>query len=396
MFRFFFSATIRMDFEEFDGYAHLKWNQQQKRSIGFSDLNLGGVKMNPVIIIPALNPDEKLVSLVEELQKQDLHTIVVDDGSGTEHAAIFGLLKSKYASDICTHPSNCGKGRALKTGISFLLDKYPECPGFLTADADGQHAVKDIKEIADMLSKNEQAFVLGVRNFKEPDIPLRSRVGNRMTSAVFRAATGVRCQDTQTGLRGVPMRYADLCLGLPGERYEYEMNMLMTFAANKIPFKQVPIETIYIENNRASHFDPIKDSVRIYWNILKYGLSSALSALLDLFLFGLFSTYLFPSITETIGLATLLARCISGSVNFILNKQWVFQNERSSGSQGIKYGALFIAQLVLSGLLVELLSGLSIPLLFVKAVVDAALFFASYAIQKKYIFNTVKKGQIIS
>ena len=173
------------------------------------------------------------------------------------------------------------------------------------------------------------------------------------------------------------------------------MNMLMTFAETKIPFRQVPIETIYIENNRASHFDPIKDSVRIYWNILKYSLSSALSALVDLSLFGLFSTYLFPSMTAKIGLATLLARCISGAVNFMLNKHWVFQNERSLGSQGIKYGALFITQLFLSGLLVELLSGLPIPLLLVKAFIDASLFFASYVIQKKYVFNTVKKGHTI-
>lgn len=351
--------------------------------------------MNPVVIIPALNPDEKLISLVEELQKKDLHPIVVDDGSGAEYAAIFDFLKSKYACDICTHPSNCGKGRALKTGIRFLLDTYPDSPGFVTADADGQHVVGNIWEIAGALSQNPHALVLGVRNFEEKGIPFRSRFGNIMTSSVFRAATGIRCQDTQTGLRGIPMRYAEMCLALTGEGYEYEMNMLMTFAENKISFKQVPIETIYIENNRASHFNPIKDSVRIYWNILKYSLSSALSALVDLALFGLFSTYLFPTMTAKIGLATLLARCISGAINFMLNKHCVFQNARSFGSQGMKYGALFISQLSLSGLLVELLSGLPLPLVPVKVLVDGLLFFASYAIQKKYVFNTVKKGQTI-
>ena len=351
--------------------------------------------MNPVVIIPALNPDEKLILLVEELQKQDLHTIVVDDGSGAEHAAIFELLKSKYACDICTHTGNLGKGRALKTGVRFLLDKYPDSPGFVTADADDQHAAGNIWEIAGALSQNPQALVMGVRNFEEKGIPFRSRFGNRMTSCVFRAATGIRCQDTQTGLRGIPIRHADLCLALTGERYEYEMNMLMSFAENKIPFKQVPIETIYIENNRASHFNPIKDSVRIYWNILKYSLSSALSSLLDLALFGWFSTYLFPALTAKIGLATLLARCISGAINFMLNKHWVFQNERSFGSQGMKYGILFFTQLSLSWLLVELLSGLPIPLVLVKTLVDGLLFFASYAIQKKYVFNTVKKGQAI-
>lgn len=348
--------------------------------------------MNPVVIIPALNPDEKLIILVEELKKQELHTIVVDDGSGAEYAHIFDILKEKYACDICTQPVNCGKGRALKTGIRFFMVKYPESPGFVTADADGQHAVGNIGEIAGALSGNPQALVLGVRNFKAQGIPFRSRFGNKMTSSIFRAATGIRCQDTQTGLRGVPMRYANLCLGLPGERYEYEMNMLMAFAENKIPFRQVPIETIYIENNRASHFNPIKDSIRIYWNILKYSLSSALSSIVDLSLFGLFSTYLFPSMTAKIVLATLLARCISGAVNFTLNKHWVFRNERSLGSQAIKYGALFIAQLFLSGVLVELLKGLPIPLLLVKAFVDASLFLASYAIQKKYVFNTVEKG----
>lgn len=186
--------------------------------------------MNPVVIIPALNPDENLILLVKELQKKDLHTIVVDDGSGAEYAAIFELLKSKYACDICTHPSNCDKGRALKTGIRFLLDKYPESPGFVTADADGQHAVGNIRGIAGALSGHPHVLVLGVRNFGEEGIPFCSRFGNKMTSSIFRAATGIRCQNTQTGMWGVPMRYANLCLGLTGERYEYEMNMLMTFS----------------------------------------------------------------------------------------------------------------------------------------------------------------------
>ena len=349
--------------------------------------------MKPIVVIPALYPDGKLISLVNELKEQGMHTVVVDDGSGKDYAELFQQLKADYHCDLCIHPANRGKGVALKTATAYIREHYPDCPGFVTADADGQHAVASIKKVADNLLHNPEALILGTRNFEDREIPFRSRFGNAATSCVFRLATGITCKDTQTGLRGIPMLYAERCLAISGDRYEYEMNQLMSFAKNKIPMIQVPIQTIYIENNRASHFNPVKDSCRIYFNILKYSLSSMISSTIDLFFFWLFSSYLVAAHSAKIVVATVLARALSGIFNFLLNKHWVFQSSHQSGSQAFKYACLFFSQMFLSGLFVSLLSGLPIPLLIVKISVDTALFFASYTIQKNYIFKVAKKGQ---
>ncbi len=229
--------------------------------------------MNSAIIIPALNPDQKLISLVKRLREMDTSLIViVNDGSRTNCSPIFDKLESEYHCAICQHPENRGKGAALKTGIRYAASIYPQCAGYVTADADGQHTPEDIVRVAEVLEKNPRYLVLGTRNFSERNVPFKSRWGNRITSWVFRQSTGVRCPDTQTGLRGIPSEFTAACLAVPGDRFEYEMNMLLEAAGEGVRFLKVPIATVYLENNRSSHFHAVKDSFRIYANILKFAL----------------------------------------------------------------------------------------------------------------------------
>src|SRR5665648_22329 len=183
--------------------------------------------MKPVVIIPAFNPDEKLIDLVEKLTKMEFQIIAVNDGSGQEYWHIFDTIKARYQCDLCNHSENMGKGAALKTGIQYADVNYPECSGYITADADGQHSPEDMLSVANSLEMNPDGLVLGTRNFSKNGIPLKSICGNRITSLVFFLSTGKKCRDTQTGLRGIPRKFTELSLSISGDKYEYEMNMLL-------------------------------------------------------------------------------------------------------------------------------------------------------------------------
>ena len=227
---------------------------------------------NHALIIPALNPDERLLQLVKEVQAiaPGLQIIIVDDGSGPAHGQIFDQLKFAYDCILCRHHENYGKGAAIKTGIDHMKRYFPGCAGYITADADGQHRPADILKVAKALQQHPDHLILGTRDFSQKQVPFKSFWGNRITSGVFRLITGRSCPDTQTGLRGIPARYAELALEVSGERFEYEMNFLMTAAQNRVPFLEVPISTVYLEGNRSSHFRPVRDSARIYGTILKF------------------------------------------------------------------------------------------------------------------------------
>lgn len=352
--------------------------------------------MRPIVIIPAYNPDEKLVTLVENFKKLDLQIVVVNDGSKQECMNIFETLKNQPDCEICSHPRNMGKGAALKTGIQYSAQNYPECWGYVTADADGQHATEDILKVVNTLEENPEHFILGTRDFSEKNIPFKSRWGNRITSFVFSLSTGKRYADTQTGLRGIPRKLTETCLSVRGNRYEYEMNLLLEIAHSETPLISVPIAVIYLEGNQSSHFQPVRDSARIYLNIfkhgLKYSLTSLASSVIDLLLFTLSVKLIFGTGSAGILAATVIARLASGNANFLINKHWVFQSKNHKGQEAMKYLTLFCGQMMLSWAFVASLSSLPLPITLIKIGVDTSLFFISYQIQKKYIFNTKKKG----
>lgn len=231
--------------------------------------------MHALVIIPAYKPDEKLLQLTEQLQ--DLFAprmIIVDDGSGEAYLPIFRELRRRFGSqiDFLRHRVNKGKGAALKTAMRHARLTYPQCVGVVTADADLQHSPEDIYRTVLALQENPEALILGSRDFSHSHVPARSRWGNRITSLVFRLRTGVSCPDTQTGLRGLPMSLIADSLTLRGKRYEYEMNLLLMAALKNVPLVQVPIQTIYIDGNRSSHFNKLRDPILIYWNILRFRL----------------------------------------------------------------------------------------------------------------------------
>ena len=221
--------------------------------------------MNIAIIIPAYHPDGKLTALLETLTDARLRDILlIDDGSGESCRNLFEEIRTRFPGvTILEHECNQGKGAALKTAFAHLQAHRPEIRAAVTADSDGQHTAQDIRSVMDVMQENSRALILGARSF-DREVPWRSSFGNRLTRFLMRIFFGIRLQDTQTGLRGIPAELFPELLGIPYNRYEFELEMLILAARGKYRILEVPIHTIYLDNNASSHFRPFVDSAKIY------------------------------------------------------------------------------------------------------------------------------------
>lgn len=345
------------------------------------------------VVIPSYEPDDCLVSTCKTLIHYGIkNIIVVNDGSNTEYDCYFNAVKELDVV-VLTHTENRGKGRALKTAFEYILREMPDSIGCITADSDGQHSLKDIINCMNALAENPDSLILGCRNFSGDNVPAKSKFGNELTKKICSFLCGVKVSDTQTGLRGIPLEFMAELLNVKGERFEFETYMLIE-TKEKHPIYEVEIDTIYdSKENHKTHFNPIKDSIRIYrifaQIFLKYIISSVSAFLLDLFLFTLFSKTLKPGYPLLyVTLATVFARLISSTYNCLINYRFVFRSKNKITSAVFKYFILVAVQMCLSALFVTM--GIRIisfaPDVIVKMVVDTALFFGSYYFQRKFIF----------
>lgn len=356
-----------------------------------------------VAVIPSLNPDECLFRTVKTtLESGFTDLIVVDDGSRADCRRHFERVSKETGCVILRHERNRGKGAALKTAFSYYLERYDSSVycGVVTADADGQHLPKDIRAVADALAGQKfnregaesQALILGVRDFNCPDVPFKSRFGNRVTTLVFRFLFGEWIQDTQTGLRGISGNYLRECVKLPGDRFEYEIRMLIDAVSRRAKITEVPIATVYLNGNRETHFHPLKDSVKIYRVMLesfvRFVASGLLSLAADQGLFALFAYLLRDALSAEYGilLSTAAARALSSLLNYRLNRDAVFRSE-GRGSF-FRYYALCGAQMLASAGGVTLLWSLTHGnKSLLKLLTDGALFFFSYYAQRRWVFQ---------
>lgn len=346
------------------------------------------------IIIPAYEPDEKLIKLLEELKNSQLYPVIlVDDGSDKEtYGHIFEKAKTDYDAVVLCHAVNLGKGRALKNAFNYCLNEYKDLVGVITADSDGQHSTLDIRRVKDDLIEFPDALILGCRNFDESGIPARSVFGNKTTSKVMGALTGVKVSDTQTGLRAIPADFMKFLMNEKGERFDFETNMLLATRTAGVPIRQVDIQTIYIEENKSSHFRPIRDSLMIYAVFCKFVLSSLSSSVIDMAMFWLFCR-IFRGVDNLfmgyIMLSTILARIISATYNFTVNYKVVFNGRGNKVIAAAKYVLLAVVIMLFSGYGVTFIHGFfsTVPELFVKIPVDTVLFLLSFAIQREFVYK---------
>lgn len=359
-----------------------------------------------VILIPSYRPDGHLREVLDTMRQAGFSRfVVVDDGSGESYASVFEEACSHRDTTLLRHAENQGKGAALKTGFAHILNAQTQAQFVITVDADGQHKSPDVCKLATASLEHPEALVLGSRNFSLPHVPARSRFGNRLTSGVFRLFCGLRIGDTQTGLRSIPCRYLSSLCKILGDRYEYETNMLLETKTLSIPIHEVEIETVYIDENSSSHFNPIKDSMRIYALIFRFALRSLLrflrfsacsllSTLVDVVLYYLFHRLFFVPLGAVLAapVSQAIARLLSSVCNFTLNRKLVFRTESRLVRSLVRYYALAAVQLVLSAGLLTLITALfsvgnSELSTLLKVCVDFVLFVISYKIQHLWVFR---------
>ena len=356
------------------------------------------------IVLPSLDPDKKFINVIESLLQEGFqHLVIVNDGSKEERRHFFDEAAALPGCTVLTHEVNKGKGRALKTAFGYVREKLPALRGVITIDGDGQHLTKDILACGQRMLENEDKVVLGCRDFSLPGIPPRSVAGNKTTSRFFRLLFGIRLSDTQTGLRAIPARYLGTFCDIEGERFEYETNMLLYMKRLGIGFLEQPIETVYDPDDYSSHYNAVKDSLRITKVMLRflitgsgfrYLVSSVLSFLLDNGLYRILFSLLLGSMAAEAASAAgqAIARALSSLFNFTMNDRFVFQNKSNHGKAFVKYYCLCIPQTLISMVcLTALVRALEISspgfATFVKILVETALFFISYFIQKLWVFK---------
>lgn len=352
------------------------------------------------ILIPSLNPDEKLLKTIDGLKAVGFKNfIIVDDGSDVSHQGNFPKTDKENNFIVLRHSYNRGKGAAIKTAFKFILKYSTTLKGVITVDGDGQHDPEDVKKCAEALLENGNKVILGCRDFSLPQVPPRSRFGNKTTSLVFKLLCGIKISDTQTGLRGFPIEHLPFMLKIKGDRFEYETNMLLKFKQAGIEFREVTIKTLYEEENHQSHFKTVRDSIRVYSFILGFWLSSFASSIIDLSLFYLLSKLcggIFGAFSTVV--STVVARAVSSFTNFTINRKTVFTYDGSAKKSMLRYYMLAIPQMLVSAGAVTLLSMLfsANPEIktVIKLIVDIILFFISYRIQQTWVFSTADKKEI--
>lgn len=294
-------------------------------------------------VIPSYKPDEKLPQTVKGTLAAcpDLHRlIVVDDGGGAEFTKVFDEVAALDERVEILHLAvNSGMGGAIKAGLQYGLYRYPEAAGVVAFDADGQHHPEDIEHVIAVFKQDPSKFVIGIREYHDPSlsIPLRSRFGNRVTEVVFRLVTGFHLPDTQSGLRCYPRRLAEKCTQILRSRYEFQLEALIT-AIKMADCVQIPIRTIYEENNRRSHFNPIVDSLKIYAVFLRVIKPALICSMMDYILFAF--VYL---ITGNILHGFIVSKVACNMVRFVPKMRGAVLAHRSVLREVLSFTAVAVA-----------------------------------------------------
>ena len=333
------------------------------------------------VLIPAYQPDARLPRLILELHRADssMRIVVVDDGSGQKFSDIFEASATAGAH-VISYEHNRGKGYALREGFTWIRDvagDSPEC--VVTADADGQHTLNDIFRVGRTCTDTGKS-VLGVREFVG-HVPARSRIGNTATSALFWLATGWKLKDTQTGLRAFPVALLPALLEVQGDRYEYELRVLLHLAKFRHPVTQIPIETIYEAGNPTSHFRPLQDSARIWAPLLKFAASSGVATIIDYVL-----VLVLNALTGALFFPVIAARLVSASVNFAMNRRVFEATGVPLRRSALRYAALAVAVIAGSYTILAVLTGIGMPLWIAKIIADTTMYLVSYSAQSRYVF----------
>ncbi len=334
--------------------------------------------MKKIALIPAYEPNNKIIDLLKELKKENFETIVIDDGSGEKYSDIF--KKSQKYATVLVHKINKGKGRALKTGLSYIEKTYKNNYIVITMDSDMQHTVKDANKLYEVCLKNKKSLILGKR-LRKKETPIRSKLGNIITRFFFKLVTKVDIYDTQTGLRAFSDEIISNLINIKGERFEYEINVLLACVKNNINIKEVEIETIYIDNNSGTHFKAFRDSILIYKELIKFLLPIIIIYCIDLLTF-----IILIKISINSFLSNIISIFISLLCYIIFNRKVIFKSNNILFDMIKCYLIIFIL-IIINSILFELINSMLLNIFVVKLLIDLLLLYCLDLIFIKRSYN---------
>jgi putative flippase GtrA len=335
--------------------------------------------MSFLVLIPAYRPTSALVELVNALRAStDAPILVIDDGSGPAFADVFAECLLVPGVEVGRNAVNLGKGAAVKHGLNRGLLAVPRVESFVTADADGQHRPQDVLAVA--AAHDARSIVLGTRAF-DAAVPLKSRIGNVVSRHLYRLIAGIALSDTQTGLRSIPRRLAEKSLPIRSNRYEFETEQLIVAQREGFDFKEVRIDTVYVDDNRGTHFHPILDSFRIYFVLLRYAAASLSTAAVDLAVFLMLTAAGTGLLTANLG-----ARAIALVVQFYLLRSFVFRTD--GGLVRFIAFVLYVAVMgfVSAAVQMQLSAHTGIGAVAAKILVESVLFMLNFVFLREFLF----------
>jgi putative flippase GtrA len=221
-------------------------------------------------------------------------------------------------------------------------------------------------------------LVLGARCFNG-NVPLRSRIGNQLSRGMVSLFVGHRMRDTQTGLRSIPAKLLPHLLRLSTQGYDFELDMLIATKHHNVGIIEVPIETIYIDQNRSSHFNPLLDSM----HLARFASVSLLTALFDNVIFALTVGF-----TSQLALSQAAGRAAALVFNYLTVKRAVFFSDDSHRHAFTRYLGLVVVSGLASYSLIRLFTAhFSIGIVPAKLVAETLLFFVNFAVERDWVFQ---------
>lgn len=344
-----------------------------------------------LIIIPAYNPPIKLFeALLTKLEGAFKHVLIVNDGSDESFNDFFKKLEKKY--HVLKHEYNLGKGEAIKTAYKFAYDNYKDVLAYVVIDCDNQHDIEDMINCCKAAIERPDSLVIGVRDFSLDTVPFKSKAGNKITRLMFKWLFNKDITDTQTGLRAISPTIVNKLLAVSGSRYNYELKCLITCCEENIPIVEVPIKTIYIENNKESRFNPVKDSFIIYKEFINYYLRLFIPYLISLLVF-LIVFYFMNSNNDL--KALIIVNIIAGIINIVTNIIMNYRNIYKHNNLGnnLVYILKKILKIFIAGFIIYICYNLlNINLLLSKVLVDIILTIIIFLIFRNVGFKNEKKN----
>lgn len=354
--------------------------------------------MDCAVLIPCFEPGDDLHAIVKELLGIGIeNVVVVDDGSADAFSDIFTMCSKEVGCTVLRHETNEGKGSALKTAMSYCVEHFPRLTGVVTMDCDGQHSPHDVLTVAKLLEERKDALILGSRDFDAPCVPRYCRIGNKLTRKLVDNLYRAPLSDAQTGLRGIPAGAFKKLIKQPGKRFDFEMNVLLSFINDDAEIIETPIETIYKDNNSGSHFRKFKDSAKIYWpmfsRFIKFSASAFGWYMLEFIIYTLLIKLAFKDLDygSLILASQAVSKIISSTGNFLVNKHSVFKKDGDNIECLVKYGLVLLLLVVASSTLISMsmeVFGIGISrTAAVKLVVDFFMMLINFMLQRRWVFS---------